>query len=234
MGNQEPRFDIETLEYEQARHVFDMCRWINEKLAEMEKEDGFTTIYFERKGKNVKKFLEEAYPVAALGLHFFRPADDVFVQCLTGNPSYDAILTVKGFHNFSIKVEVTTTETDDSTKRRQSVSRHGFRWSSGPIWRVGREILSEPEMVDVDAEAEQLVNLAYSRALDKLKKGTYGSDTAILVYIDTHRTLDFYFRKELIEKTEDHIREQQPEIYGIYYCHGTEFLVDGVARHDVW
>jgi hypothetical protein len=204
----------------------------------MEQDADFNTIYFERKGTNVKRFLEEAIPVACLGLHFFKPFHDVFVQCLVGNGPFDATLRVRGYPGINIpetkiKVEVTTTETDDSTMRGQSVARHGFRWSSGRIKRVGREIESEPEIVDVDEQAEQWITLAFNRVLDKLKK-TSGSDTAILVYMDTYQPLDFCFREKLISTTEDYIRKEEPQVYGIYYCHSVEFLVDGLARHDVW
>ena len=60
MSKEDPRFDIETGEYEQERHVFDMWRWINDKLARMEEVDDFDTIYFERKGANVKKLIDRS------------------------------------------------------------------------------------------------------------------------------------------------------------------------------
>ncbi len=57
-------------EYEQKRHIFELCNWINEKLAEMETISDFNIIYFERNGENVKKLIEEAMPLASLGLYF--------------------------------------------------------------------------------------------------------------------------------------------------------------------
>lgn len=39
---------IPTDEYEQRRHVFDMCRWINQTLIKMESESDFDRSYFER------------------------------------------------------------------------------------------------------------------------------------------------------------------------------------------
>jgi hypothetical protein len=145
-------FSISTDEYEQRRHVFEMHRWINSVLARMDREPDSDTIYFERRGLNVKKLIEEAIPVTYLGLHLVQMAEDVFLQLHTDNRPYDAQLEVTGFKHFGFKVEVTTTENDDSTLRRQALSRDGTVWLQGPIHRDkndGRKIVSEPEMVDL-------------------------------------------------------------------------------------
>jgi hypothetical protein len=231
MNTTSSKFDIETPEYQQERHVFDMCRWINEKLAQMEKEDNFDTIYFERKGTNVKKLIEEAIPIACLGLYFFRPADDVYLQCFVGNQPFDATLKVVGFHNMNIKVEVTTIETEDSTLRRQSLSRNGFTYSSGPIKREGRDIVSGPEMVDISEQEDQWVDLIFDRALRKLGMG-YGPEVAVLVYVDTPRPVSLEARAELIHRTNWHLLQKQTNIYGVYYCYAAEFVVDGIRQAD--
>ena len=125
--------NISTTEYERRRHVFDLCKWINEKLEEMQALPDFETIYFERqaKNKNVKKLIEEAMPLACLGLYFFRPANDVYLRCLTGNQKYDAELSVTGWNNFDIKVEVTTVETEDSTMKEAGTCPARFRFHDG-------------------------------------------------------------------------------------------------------
>src|SRR5688572_21803583 len=116
------RFTIPQQEYEQERHVFDACRWINEKLTQMGREPDFHALYAERKERTVKKLIEEAMPIVALGLSFYRPPDDVFIRCLLDTPQHDGTLRVQGFNQLSLKVEVTTTETDDSTLRRQALA----------------------------------------------------------------------------------------------------------------
>jgi hypothetical protein len=149
MSMSQPPYGISIPEFEQRRHVFDMCRWINTKLKEMERQDNFDTIYFERKGENIKKLIEEAIPVAYFGLHLFRMADDVFIECKAGNQPFDALVNVIGFRNFDIKVEVTTTEDDTTTMRRQALSRTGITLFNGSVRRDGRNIISEPEMVEM-------------------------------------------------------------------------------------
>jgi hypothetical protein len=111
----------------------------------------------------VKRLIEEAMPLACLGLYFFRPADDVYLTCLAGNQKYDAELSVTGFRNFDMKVEVTTVETDESTMRRQALSRHGSVFMMGKIRRDGRNIISEAEMADTDIENRKWIDLAFER-----------------------------------------------------------------------
>jgi hypothetical protein len=228
-----PPFIIDTAEYEQERHVFDMCRWINTTLSAMKQLPDPDPVYFERKGRNVKSFLEEALPVAALGLYFYRPGDDVYLRCLTGNQHYDALLTVQGVHNFTIKVEVTTIETEDSMLRRQAMARNGFRFAYGPIERKGRDIVSKAGWVKVTEHRAKTVELAFKRVLDKLEK-SYDADTALLVYLDTGRSLPMSSRADLIDKTRQlFLSEVRPDIYGVYYCDAREFLVDGLRPNDV-
>jgi hypothetical protein len=219
--------NISTTEYEQRRHVFELCKWINEKLSEMETHPDFETIYFERQGTNVKKLIEEAMPLACLGLYFFRPADDVYLRCLAGNQGYDAELSVTGFRNLEIKVEVTTVETDESTMRRQALSRHGSVSMTGEIRREGRNIISEAEMVDTDLENKKWIALAFERAVKKIERG-YGEDTAILVSFSSFRHIPLRYRAELLERTERYLRQEKPQIYGVYYSYGDDFVTDGL------
>jgi hypothetical protein len=221
--------NISTTEYEQKRHAFDLCGWINEKFAEMQALPDFETIYFERqvKNKNVKKLIEEAMPLACLGLYFFRPGNDVYLRCLTENPTYDAELSVTRWNNFDIKVEVTTLETDESTMRRQSLSRYGSVFMMGKIRRDGRDITSEAEMVDLDVENTKWIELAFKRCLKKVERG-YGKDTAILVSFSNSRHIPLRYRAKLIEKTERYLLVEKPEIYGVYYSYGDDFVVDGI------
>ena len=219
--------NIPTSEYEQRRHIFEMCKWINEKCAEMQTFPDFETIYFERQGANVKKLTGEAMPLASLGLYFYRPANDVFLKCLAGNQNYDAELNVSGWNNFDIKVEVTTVETDETNMRRKALSRDGFVFMTGIIKRAGRIIISEAEMVDMDVENTKWIDLAFERYLKKVEH-SYDEDTAILVSFSSFRHIPLRYRAKLIEKTERHFLVEKPQIHGVSYSYGDDFVVDGV------
>jgi hypothetical protein len=218
--------DISINEYEERRHVFDFCKWINEKFTEMQTYPDFDTIYFERRGTNVKKLIEEAMPLASLALYFFRPGYAVHLKCLAGNQPYDAELGVSGWSSFHIKVEVTTVETDDSTMRRQALSRHGTVFMTGKIRREGRNIISEAEMVDSDIESKKWIDLAFDRFLKKVEHG-YDRETAILVSFSNLRHISLRYRAKLMERTERYLLVEKPEIYGVYYSYGDDFVVDG-------
>jgi hypothetical protein len=234
MSKPSPYYDIPTPEYEERRHVFEMFRWINKKLEEMDQTGDFDTIYFERKGENVKKFIEEAIPVAYLGLRYYRIADDIYIQCKSGNQPYDAILEIAGFRDRSVKIEVTTTEDYDSTLRRQSLSRHGFTYSSGPIRREGRDIVSEPEMVETLEEEQKLIGLAFDRFHEKVKYESYDKDTLILVRVDSHRSLSLESRAELVNRTHRYLMEYHPSIHGVCYLYVRDFIIDEVKESDHW
>ena len=90
--------DISNSEYEQPRSIFQLCDWINSKLHDLEQVDNFEERYFERKGENIKKLLEEAVPVARLGLYFWRPWRDISVTCLADNQPHDAEITLQDPH----------------------------------------------------------------------------------------------------------------------------------------
>lgn len=249
MAIQVSGFSLDTVEYERKRNIFEMCRWVNEKLSLMEKEKDFYTAYFEKEKKryeNVKAFLDEAVPVACLGLYLFKPGDNVYVRCFADTrPCEDAKIRVKGFNNFIIKVEVTTIETEDSMLRRLAVSKHGFTWGSGTIKRDGENIVQEPECVDFSEQNDKLAALAFERMAHKLEKlaeikKTKNVDiknTAILVYLDTslyvYGDLPLEDRAALIRKTQEHLHKEKIEIYGVYYCYAQKFIVDGIRFDDL-
>lgn len=226
-------FSIPTEEYEQRRHVFEMHRWINSVLARMDTEPDFDEIYFERTG-NVKKLVEEAIPLTYLGLHLIRIAEDVFLQFFTNKPSYDGHLEVNGWNNFDFKVEVTTTEDDESTLRRQALARNGRVWLHGPVKRDendGRKIVSEPKMVDLSKREGRCMELAFERFLTKADSGRYDPNTAILVAITMDHVISMRRRGELIKRSREWLRAS-PKVYGVYYLYQRDGIIDLARASD--
>jgi hypothetical protein len=128
--------DIPLPEYEQPRTIFELCQWVNSKLRALERFADFEERYFERRGQLIKKLLEEAVPIAKLGLYFWRPWRDISVTCLGGNQAYDAAMTLQDPHQAeTIRIEVTCTETDDTSMRRQALARNGSVFMLGSVRR---------------------------------------------------------------------------------------------------
>jgi hypothetical protein len=222
--------DILQSEYEQRRHIFDFCRWLNQKLHDLEQESNFEELYFERTGANIKKLLEEAIPVSHLGLYLFREWSEVFVQCYADNRGYDALIEIQGpSRTDSIKVEVTTTEDDDSAMRRQALSRKGVVHFTGTVRREGRNIISEGEFVGVEEECAKLVKLALQRLESKLSN-TYDDATAILIYVPAFRKLMHRHRFDLIEQVKHLLRERKPALYGVFFCYSSNLGIDGIIN----
>lgn len=223
-------------EYEKRRHAFELCQWINEKLAELEHSGNFDLLYFERKGKNVKKLIEEAIPVSRLALQLSTPGSEVYVTCHAGNQAYDATLEIAGFGRGVFKVEVTTTETDETVLRRQALSREGNVAFSGPIGRDNkdkRHIVWEGEMVDVDADERRCIELMFERLQTKIDSGSYGDDTVILVHLAEYRPISMRNRAKLVQRTSRYMVETQPRIGGVYYSYTGGYIVDAVGPHEV-
>jgi hypothetical protein len=222
---------ITKIEYEQRRHVFDFCTWINEKMLELEDQPNFDEIYFERKDPFVKKLVEEAVPISYFGLYLVKTRKDIFVTCKSDNQSYDGLIEIGGFHRAEeIKVEVCVTEDEESTMRRQALSRNGIVYFTGNMQRNKREIITEPEMVDIEDESKRIIDLAFARFESKVNRG-YDSQTAILVYITAYRPLGHRHRVKLLERAKQYLRVNQPPIYGFYFCYSTDLGIDGLRNN---
>ena len=152
----------------------------------------------------------------------------------TNKPSYDGQLEVIGHNNFSFKVEVTTTEDDESSLRRQALSRNGIVWLSGPINRDkndGRKIVSEPKMVDLSKREERCTELAFERFLTKANSGRYDTNTAILVAITMDHVVSMRRRGELLKRSREWLREN-PTVYGVYYLFQRDGIIDSARASD--
>lgn len=222
---------IPRAEYEERRSAFELCRWVNSKLRELEDGGDFDRQYFERVGTNVKRFVEEAIPLSRLGLYLSTPGSEVHITCFADNRAYDGLVEITGFGARSVRVEVTTTDTPPwSTMRRQALSRDGHVVLTGPIRREGRAILAEGAMVDVAEEEERCIEVALERLHEKAGSGKYGDDTAVLVYFTDcwlARLTDI--RAELLRRTEEYLRREPPSVRAVYYVYSSNYCVDHVS-----
>jgi hypothetical protein len=228
--------NIPSTEYTQPRTLFQHCEWINQKLQELQTTPEFYVAYFERKGMNIKRFIEEAVPVAYLGLHFWRTWREIMITCLAGNEPHDAVIDIRGARGeISIHVEVTTVETAESTMRRQAIARNGTVPLTGPIVREGRKIHAALQWVDVDVECTQLLDLAFERFRLKAEQER-DPQTAILVYVDTHQLIPLRHRHHLVERTRHYLLQHSPSVYGVYYCYDPSLGIDALRneRETLW
>ena len=224
--------DIPTLEYESRRHAFDLCRWINEQFREMESGSNFDEVYWERKGTNVKRLIEEAVPISRLALRFSTPGNEAYVTLFPEREQFDALIEVEGFSPRRFKVEATTTETDETTMRRQALSRDGFVHLTGSVRREGRTIIPEGEMVDVREEEERFADILFDRVKAKVESGRYDSDTAILAYMTQPRPLSLDVRSDLVRRTAHYVRLAEHKPSEVFYCYWSGFAVDAASDFD--
>lgn len=226
-------FLIETSEFAQRRSSFELCSWIDLKLAQMRMIGRFDELYFERRDprSNIKKLVEEAIPLSRLGLYLTTPETEVHLTCFADNRNHDALVELSGFNQRSLKVEVTTTESDSSVLRRQALSRLGHVQLTGAITRIGSEIVSDGEMVPAAEEDERCISLMFGRLRDKVETGKYDKDTAILVFLTEFRAVDAYYRAELLHRTKRYLLETGPNTKEVYYCYSADYSIDSVRVH---
>lgn len=218
-------------EYERRRNAFELSAWVNEKFRALETSDNFERQYFERIGENIKSFIEEAIPVSRLGLHLSTPGKEVFVRCFSDNRPYDAEIELDHSGRNRFRVEVTTTdEPPASTIRRQALSRNGMVSLTGLMWREGRSVSDEPQMIDVAEEEERQVQLALSRLKRKVESDRYDSSTAILVYLTDCWVWPLHdLRANLMRQTDHYLRTAEPNIHAVYFCYMQNHCVDGMS-----
>ena len=82
-------------------------------------------------------------------------------------------------------------------------------------------------MVESQEQEREWIDLALSRVKQKVEKG-YDKNTAILVRLDLYRSLSLDGRAQLIRETRLYLNQENPEIYGVYYCDVNRFIVDEV------
>lgn len=224
--------DILTSEYESRRHAFDLCRWINERFREIESGPSFDEIYWERKGENVKRLIEEAVPISRLALRFSTPGNEAYVTLFPEREQFDALIEVEGFSPRRFKVEATTTETDETTMRRQALSRDGFVHLTGSVRREGRTIISEGEMINVHEEEERFADLLFNRVKTKVESGRYDEDTAILAYMTQPRPLSLDIRSDLVRRTAHYVLSARHRPSDVFYCYWFGYAVDAASDFD--
>lgn len=223
-------FSIPEAEYARRRSSFELCEWINQKLAGMRATGRFDELYFERSDPrtNIKKLIEEAIPLSRLGLYLARPESEVYLTCFADNRGYDAVIEVTGFMPRTFKVEVTTTETETSNLRRQALARYGHVPLTGPISRRGREITSAGQMVRADEEDERCISIMFDRMQRKVDSGRYDRETAILVFSTDFRGIDPAWRAELAFRTERYLLEAPAKVAGVYYCYTGDYSIEHI------
>ena len=219
-------YHISAKEFSKRRYIFELCDWIKEKFSEMQELDDFDEIYFERKDKYIKKLIEEALPMSRLGLYFSTPFNTVYVTCHGDNKFPDARIEIDDIHRSrSLNVEVTTTETDDSSMKRQALAREGSVVMTGKAKRDKREIIVESEFVEVQVEEQKAIDLMFNRLLKKITKPNFDKKTAILVCHTQFRSVRLSKRNELVQKTQKYLQAEKLNIY-VFYCFLGQNVID--------
>lgn len=214
--------------YERRRHASGLAAWINRTFQKLHANGQLEYQYFERRGRSIKRLIEEAVPLSRLGLYHWTHGNEPYITLKPDGHPFDALLEVEGFASCTLKIEVTTCETEESVMRRQALSREGTVSLSGPIRRNKREIIATPAMVEVTEREEEIVALALRRLADKAESGRYDANTAVLVYVSEYWPLSAAGRCALHRRTLRYLETNDLATSTVYYCYWPDYSIDAI------
>lgn len=150
-----------------------------------------------RKGKGVKKLVEEIIPIAAFLKHFEIPGRRVRCKHFPGNQNYDAKIRVQGddvclgFIEKEYFLEVTSAVSSYDFLEREALSDNGSVFGGGKIRRekASRRIISDAVAEDHDAPIIKASEWVAACLTDKANK-TYPQPCILLVQVEPERPLN--------------------------------------------
>jgi hypothetical protein len=151
-----------------------------------------------RKGKGVKKLVEEIIPIAAFLKHFESPGRRVRCKHFPGNQNYDAKIQVRGddvrlgFIEKEYFLEVTSAVSSYDFFEREALSHNGSVFGGGTIRREkgSRRIISDAVAEDHDAPMIKASEWVIACLTDKAKKKPYPQPCILLVQVEPERPLN--------------------------------------------
>jgi hypothetical protein len=157
-----------------------------------------TSQFLMRKGKGVKRFVEEIMPIAAFLKHFEIPGRRVRCKHFPGNQNYDAKIHVQGsdvrlgFIEKEYFLEVTSAVSSYDFLEREALAHSGSVFGGGKIRREkgSRRILSDAVAEDHDASVIKASEWVVACLTDKANKQTYPQPCILLVQVEPERPLN--------------------------------------------
>lgn len=183
---------VSVAELAKKRTPSELKRWVERKMDEIGSTDEGERALRLRKGR-AKQLMEEVYPLAIFGFHKFGNTDQILLQPVVGNQSYDAIVTdLRCKTSPRSFVEITQSHEGESDYlRRLDLQRRGFTFGHSPVIkkgtkRTGLQVSIEPEVVrtrDVARdELERIVGAAERKAAKD-----YPVDTWLIIVFNDDR-----------------------------------------------
>jgi hypothetical protein len=204
--------DISREELTKKRTPSELLSWVNWKREQIAStEEGERTLILHEGLK--KQFEEEVYPLALFGQHKFGNTDQILMQPIIGNQSYDAVITdLRSKPAFESYVEITQAhEGENDYLFRFVLSRQGITFGHSPPIKTGTkktglrvsippQVFSPSEVAT--KELEKIVDAAKRKAAKD-----YPINTSLIIFFDDDlnfrrvvddRHLDAFVKKNIL------------------------------------
>jgi len=196
-------------ELEMPRKASEIRRWVNAKIEGIgATTEGKRAVRF-REGLT-KELVEEALPLGIFSERYFNSSDQVTVQHIIGNQSYDATIDDQRKAKTTLKyLEITQAhEGEDAHLRMLKLEEEGHVNSLGTVTKHGTKhtgITIEVENEAVEHAVTLSNELQRIRDAAERKSGkNYPDDTGLIIVCDDY----IAFRDEAIEKLKEHINNE--------------------------
>jgi len=183
-------------ELTEKRTPSDLLNWVRQKTAQIEYTDEGETALRLHKGL-AKQLMEEVYPLSLFGQCKFGDTNQILIQPIIGNQSYDAIITdMRDKPASKSYVEITQShEGEADYLRRLVLQRQGIVFMHSPVAKKGTK--RRGMQISIPAKAVSVNEVARDeliRIVDAAKRKAakdYPSNTSLIIVFDD----DLFFRK---------------------------------------
>jgi len=183
-------------ELTKKRTPSELLSWVKWKMEQIGSTDEGERALRLREGL-AKQLVEEVYPLAIFGWRKFGNTDQILMQPIIGNQSYDAVVTdLKSKPASESYVEITQShEGENDYLRRLVLQWQGFTFGHSPVIKKGTkktrlQVSIPPKAVRLDEVARDELKRIFDAARRKAAK-YYPINTSLIIVFDD----DLFFRR---------------------------------------
>lgn len=185
-------------ELTKKRTPSELLSWVKRKMDQIESTDEGERVLRLREGL-AKQLMEEVYPLAIFGWRKFGNTDQILMQPIIGNQSYDAVVTnLRSKPASQSYVEITQSHEGESDYlRRLVLQKKGIVFMHGPVIKTGtkktrRQVSIPPKVVSPNEVARNELEKIVDAAKRKAAKD-YPINTSLIIVFDD----DWFFRRAI-------------------------------------
>jgi hypothetical protein len=190
--------DISIEELTEKRTPSELLSWVKRKIEKIGSTDEGVKALRLREGL-AKQLMEEVYPLALFGFRKFGSTDQILMQPIIGDQSYDAVVTdLRNKPASQSYVEITQSHEGESDYLRSLVlQRQGYVFPYSPVHKTGTK--KTEIQVSIPAEAFEVGEIArkeLKKIVDAAKRKVgkdYPINTSLIIVFKD----DFSFRRAI-------------------------------------